>query len=339
MTVRGGAAVPDAFGPLEREYAAARNGTALHDRSYRGLIEVCGADRAAWLNNLVTNVIKTVSPGEGNYAFVLNSRGRILFDVNMLVTADAIRLDVERSHVALAMRHFGKYIITEDVRLHDRSDEFLRLALLGPKVPDVMAVLGAPHAAAMAQLQHGLVELEGRPRFFVRHDFAGVFGVEFVVEASDAPACWKRLMVLGPQPVGLAAVQTLRIEAGIPWCGEDLHEEVLPAETGQAERAVNYRKGCYLGQEVVERMRSRGGLARTLVGLRLEGETAPELPATLRAGASDVGRLTSVCRSPAAGGLIGLGYVKVAAASAGTRVEVAEGSGVFSARVAALPFR
>jgi folate-binding protein YgfZ len=328
--------IPSAGGD---EYAAALCGAGLHDRSYRGLIEIAGRDRAAWLSNLTTNSVTTLTPGEGNYAFALNAKGRILVDGNVLVMRDVIWLDVDRSHIAAAMKHLDRYIITEDVSLRDRSDEFARPALLGPKIADVFSSLGARQAAAMAQLQHGTLTLAGKPRVFVRHDFAGVPGVELFVESPDAEACRASLARFGLRPIGLATVQTLRIEAGIPWPGADIDEDVLPAETLQVERGVSYQKGCYLGQEVVERMRSRGALARRLTGVRIDGEVLPDVSAKLRADGVEIGRLTSVCRSPAAGGLIGLGYAKTSHAAPGTPVHIVAANGDFAGHLAQLPFR
>lgn len=344
FTERGGVRVPAQFGRGEGEYKAALSGAALHDRTYRGLIEVTGADRAAWLNNLVTNVIQTLRPGDGNYAFGLNAKGRILFDANMLVLPDAIWLDVERSCVPAMLPHLDRYVITEDVHVADRSDTFARLGLLGPRVASILAALGATNAPAMAQLQHGVLPLGGKHRPFVRHDLAGVFGVELYVHADDAAACWSRLLEIGKpvglQPVGLAAVQALRIEAGIPWWGDDIDDDVLPAETRQTERGVSFTKGCYLGQEVVERMRSRGALARTLVGVRIDADAPPpSCPARLHAAGADVGRLTSVCHSPHAGELVGLGYVKTAVAAPGTEVTIETDGASRSGRLASLPFR
>jgi aminomethyltransferase len=343
VTRRGPRLVPEHFGSPSEEYEAAIRSAGLHDRSYRGLIEIGGCDRAAWLHNFVTNTVKTLQPGDGNYAFALNTKGRVVFDCNMLVHPETIWLDVERSHVAAAMTHLGRYIITEDVTLTDLSDQFVRLALLGPKAADVLAGLGASSAPAMAQLQHAALPMAGKHRPFMRHDFAGVFGAELWVEAVDADQCWSHLLDIGRhadlRPVGLAAVETLRIEAGIPWLGKDIDEDVLPAETLQIERGISYVKGCYLGQEIVERMRSRGSLARQLSGLRIEGDVRPDLPASIRIGGGDAGRVTSICQSPHVGAIIGLGYVRSAMSEAGTPVTIATRAGTFPAALAALPFR
>lgn len=343
LTRHGGFLVPDRFGDAAEEYAASARGAALHDRSYRGLIEITGRDRATWLHNFVTNAVTTLRPGDGVYAFALNAKGRIVFDCNILAGPETIQLDVERSHVATAMTHLNRHIITEDVALTDLSNAFARVALLGPGGAEILAKLGTADAPAMTQLQHATMPLAGRTRAFVRHDFAGVFGAELWIETRDAQACWRELLRVGKaagiRPVGLAAVQTLRIEAGIPWLGQDIDEDVLPAETLQTERGISYVKGCYLGQEIVERMRSRGALARQLTGVRIDGNTLPDVPARIQVDGTDAGRLTSACHSPHVGGIIGLGYVKTSLNGPGKPVTVVATNGTFLGALSTPPFR
>lgn len=313
------------FGDLPAEYERALHGAGICERG-RGLIEVTGRDRAAWLHNLVTNAVKTLQPGEGNYAFALNVKGRILFDCNILIYRDAIWIDLDRAALSPALSHLNRYIITEDVQLTDRSDDYARIALVGPRAAEIADALGASHAAAMPVPGLTSATLVQKSRPLVRTDFAGVFGAELFIEAADAVACWSRLLEIGRPvelgPVGWRALEILRIEAGRPAYGRELHDEVLPAETGQLSRAVSFVKGCYLGQEVVERMRSHGAVARGLVSLRL-GELPSTLPAPLIGDAGEAGRLTSACQSPTSGSAIGLGYVR-AAIKPGTRLHVGD---------------
>jgi folate-binding protein YgfZ len=214
------------------------------------------------------------------------------------------------------------------------------LALLGPASVQVLDAIGVTQAGSMSALGSGRATLVQQGRLVVRHDFAGVFGAELYIDAADAEAVWNRLLEIG-RPVGLrsvghSAVEALRIEAGLPASVQDIDEEVLPAETQQLERAVSYKKGCYLGQEVVERMRSHQVLARKLVGFRLSGPASSQQ--VLRAAGSEAGRITSVCESPAAAGWIGLGYVKLQHAGVGTVLRAGSDSGA-EAIVHNLPFR
>jgi len=330
------------FGNPQAEYRAAASAAAICDMSHRALIELTGADRAGWLNNLVTNAVRDLQPGDGIYAFALNIKGRILFDLNVIVHRDTIWLDIDRSLIDKAMTHLDRYIISEDVTLTDRSNDFTRIGLIGPGAVDIADGLGATHAPAMASLGSTTVPLQGRPRTTVRHDFAGVFGLELYVESADAEICWNRLIEIGAPveltPIGDSAIDVLRIEAGIPVYGRDIDEDVLPAETGQTDRAVSYVKGCYLGQEIVERMRSREALARMLVGLQFDSDDEVTPGTELVANENPVGHVTSTCHSHALNTTIGLGYLKTTHAEPGTNVSIS-GAPATEARVISLPCR
>ena len=363
---------------LENEYRAIGAGAAIADRSYRALLEVTGADRATWLHNLTTNQVKNLGRGEGNYAFALNVQGRILFDVNMLVRAESIWLDLDRRFLETAKKHFSKYAITEDVTVVDRSDEFVRFGLVGPGAATLLAELGVTNARVLPALGQSAIEWndpspgrqdQSRRRepavtdqnrdcqgavhaavtinrsipvavLVVRHDFCGPFAVELFVPQSIAvdfrTALCDGISGVRAIPVGDDAVQVHRIESGIPWPGHEITDEYLPAETRQLARAVNYQKGCYLGQEVVERMRSRAVVARQLVGLRFDGPAIPALRYEVsNPEGKPVGQVTSSCHSPALNCPIALAYVKTASCSTGSRLTVAGAP----ATIADLPFR
>ncbi len=328
---------------ISRQYQAAVTSAGLYLRSDRGLIEVTGADRAAWLSNLVTNVIKTLQPGEGNYAFATNVKGRTVFDLNVLVLDDRLWLDVAGPWRATALKHFEKYIITEDVKLADRSAEFSRGAVMGPRAGDVVSALGFGNLGPMSQLQHLAGRVGGEDVRMVRHDFAGLVTAEFIVpgESADPVVASIAGAVSGLTCERLSdgAVEVLRIEAGIPASVVDIDEEVVPPETCQVERGISYHKGCYLGQEVIERMRSHGILARKLVGLRIEGQTPSPAGSIVKRDDKEVGRVTSACWSEALGGPLALGYLKSIHAQPDTQVTINEPSGSQSAIVAALPVR
>lgn len=328
------------YAEVASEYRALTEGPALIDRADRGLLEITGRDRISWLHKLTTNQVSTLSVGDGNYAFSLNQQGRILFDLNILVREGAIWIDLHRCFLDAAQTQFGKYKVMEDVTLRDLSTEFVRLGVAGRKVFEAAVRLGAPQAERMAQLNHTTLNWEGSTLVVLRHDFCGVPAVELIVPVGEAGKCWQWLVEsAGAVPVGNDAVQIKRIEAGIPWPGREIVDEYLPAETGQFERAVNFRKGCYLGQEIVERMRSRNVVARRLVGLRFDGENVPGAGAALSAedGAA-VGSVTSVCHSLAYAGAIGLGYARTASAEPGTRLISAVAGNRMGAVVVSLPF-
>ncbi len=349
----GSTSVPAHFGDVRAEYDAAAEGVGLHDRSYRGVIEITGGDRAAWLHNLTTNDIKSVKPGCGQYVFALNIKGRVLFDGNVLALPDALLLDVDRRWIGPAIEHLGKYIIMEDAQLTDRSGDFVRLALVGPRASEVCEGAGSlPSDGEVAQaeacgslipgesLHHAEVRIGDVACRVVRHDFAGPTALELIVPASNALEVWEHLLNIGESigltPVGLDALQVLRVEAGLPWPLEDIDTNVLPGETRQIERAVSFTKGCYLGQEIVERMRALGAPAKLLVGLAFDDPIDPG--ATLTHDGKTIGRVTSAVQSFKLDRRIGLGYVKSDFAESDTQLLAVGGDREATCQTCEIPF-
>jgi len=314
------------FGPLVNEYQALKDEASLVDRDYVGVLEIKGADAAGWLHNLATNQVKNLGRNEGVYAFFLNVQGRIQFDAQIVNLGEVFWCVVNRSFLDKARRHLDKYIITDDVSITDRSRDFVRLGLSGARVGAVLSSIGFAQAGAAAALGVAGCTCADVRITAIRSDFCGVLGVDLYVPRDRAGIVWAELSSerLGARavPVGDAAVEILRIEAGLPCPLREITDDVLPAETGQLDRAVSYTKGCYLGQEVVERMRTRDVVARVLTGVVLEGDGCPPRGTVLTVSdGAAVGTLTSTCRSIALGAPIGLGYVKHGAAVPGDQLK------------------
>ncbi len=303
-------------------------GVFFGQRNDRCWLEVTGKDRLSWLHNLTTNAIKTLKPGEGNYAFVLNIQGRMLFDLNAMICEDSIAIDVDRRWLPVALKHFNKYIIMEDVAVKDRTGEFVRFACVGEKTPEVAQGIGFSQAKVAPLLN--LVQIptaSNSVTYAFRSDFCGPFAVEFVATKESSEGFERTLReAVSSQPHSTLTekvIEFTRIEHGIPWPGFEITDEYLPAETRQLSRAVSFQKGCYLGQEVVERMRSRQVVARQLVLLKVDGAESPPREAEIRgADEKPVGKVTSTCHSIVHGTPIALGYVKTAAASVGNKLAV-----------------
>ncbi len=307
--------VPAAYGDVADEYRAAREGLVVVERGDRGLIRVAGADRATWLHNLVTNAVTTLDVHRGNYAFAVDVRGRVIFDLNVLTMPNELWLDVPRAAVPVALAHFDGHLFTEEVEVHDATDSHARLAVTGPLAAECVHRHGAGQLQAMPDL--GLASFGGDATLF-RHDLAGLPGFELIMERPLAVAIWNQLVERdGAVPCGYEAIDVLRIEAGIPWFGRDIDERVIPPETGQVERGISYHKGCYLGQEVIERMRAYGSMANHLIRVRMaEGDGIAE-QSELRQDGKAVGRLTSLRAHPLEAGWVGLGYLKSRASATG----------------------
>lgn len=297
------------FSTVELEYAAARESAAVIDRSHRGLIVARGEDRKSWLNNLVTNVLVTLGDNEGNYAFATDVKGRTQFDLNVLSLPQELWLDIDLITVEAAKSHLERYLIAEDVELHIASKEFARIGCAGPQAERAAKALGVSNFSPMASLSSVTIDESGAR--LVRHDFLGLPGFELIVPAPEAANWWVRLAAdCGATPIGVHAADALRIEAGIPVWGFDIDQSVIPPETGQFERGINHNKGCYLGQEIIERMRSFGSIGKRLVRLAVESGEGLTTPTRINHDASHVGRLTSLVRHPSSDSWIGLGYLR-----------------------------
>lgn len=308
-TVRvGDVELPELFATAAAEYEIARERVAVFDRSDRGLVIARGADRKTWLHNMVTNAVNTLEDNTGNYAFAIDNKGRTQFDLNILVVGDELWLDIDAAYVTRAMEHLNRYLIMEDVDLRDATGDFARLGVAGANAAEAAKPLGVSQFVAMASLSSVALDEGAR---FVRNDFTGAPAFELIVPRAAAPAWWTRAgNDLGATPAGFVTLDLLRIEAGIPWLGRDIDDQTIPLETGQIERGISFQKGCYLGQEIIERMRTRGGAARRLVKLRMHDGEGVAPPAALVKDEKEVGRVTSLRPHPINSHWVGLGYLR-----------------------------
>lgn len=325
------------------QYRAATTAAATCQREGRALIEVTGSDRATWLNNLVTNVVTTLQPGEGNYAFAVNVKGRVVFDLDMLVLQDRLWLDMDERARPAALSHLERYTVTEDVKLGDITNGHRRIAFIGPAAHEIVDRLALGNLVPMSQLQHVTATIAGIECRLIRHDFVGLPAAEIIAPAADFDAVRSAITAAaGERPlpnIDADTLQLLRIESGIPASVDDIDDGVVPPETGQVERGISYHKGCYLGQEVIERMRSHGVLARRLVGIRVEGEAVVPSGVALTANGQEIGRVTSGCWSEKLQARLALGYAKSGHAKPDTRVSVVCAEGNRNATIVSLPVR
>ncbi len=273
-------------------YDALRNTAAWLDLSDRGRIYASGADRARLLHAMTTNHIQQLTPGTDCYAFFLNAQGHILADVNLLCLADRFLLDTEPETRQRVFQHLDKYIIADDVVLEDVTDTLSCLALEGPQADAVLTAAGASDDAIIER-----VSATGAP------------GVRIFMPAA-AKADWiARLESAGAIHATADEARTVRLEHGKPRYGEDIFDTTLPQETQQMQ-AVHFTKGCYIGQEIVERIRSRGRVNRLLVKLELDAAAPLARGTKVLAGTAEAGEITSSAFSPALGKVVALAYVR-----------------------------
>jgi folate-binding protein YgfZ len=311
---------------------------ALEDR---GVLAVRGGDRVRWLNGMITNDVTKLAPGpaaSGCYALLLTRQGRIVADLHVLLREDELWLETARVAVPVVRERLMKLVIADDVELVDRSDELARFGVEGPQAPElVSAALDRPDAIAGLARDAGVdARIGDEPVVVAAFGFGGGSALQVLAPraARDAVAAAlaRAAATEGAAAADAATLELLRIEAGVPRLGAELTEEVLPPEA-HLENAISYTKGCYTGQEIVARLRSRGQVAHLLVGLTAEGGAALEVGAAIEAEGETIGEVRSAALSRRFGS-IGLGFVKRALAEPGTPVRIAGRP----ARTCGLPF-
>jgi len=280
-------------------YDALRTGAAWLDLSARGKIKLTGEDRSRLLHAMTTNHIQQLTPGAGCYAFFLTDKGRILSDANILCRPDHFLLDLEPETREKIYQHLDHYIIADDVTLEDITAGTATIAVEGPKSGEVLQAAGAPapgEAYATAEWGTRLVarlSATGSPGFFI---FA---------PAGEKEKLLAEIEAAGAVAADAEAFRVVRLEHGRARYGEDLSERFLAQEANQPH-ALHFSKGCYLGQEIVERVRSRGQVHRLLIPLQFDAKEPPAAGTKLENGTE----ITSAAYSPALGRVVALAYVR-----------------------------
>jgi aminomethyltransferase len=242
---------------------------ALFELSGRGRIKAAGEDRKRLLHAMTTNHVQELAPGHGCYAFFLSAQGRIQSDVTILAQEDSLLLDVEPAQREKVFAHLDKFIIADDVTLEDVSDSQTTLALEGPHAARILEAIGAP----IPERDYDSAPWAGR--LVVRTSYSGAPGFHIYLSPLDAPVVKESLLDAGAREVDADTVETARILNGRPLYGVDIVDTTLPQET-RLSHALHFNKGCYLGQEIVERIRSRGHVNKLLERVEIDGEPTPE---------------------------------------------------------------
>jgi folate-binding protein YgfZ len=309
------------------DYQTARQRAAAIERSERRCIVLSGADRATYLQGLLTNDVVALKPGEGCYAAYLTPQGRMIADLFVYELGDVILLTVPREQHRAVLEKLDQFIFSEDVQLGDVSETFSTMAIVGPEAAHVVSGLTAiPEADLAAIAEHGnrRAAFEGHAVIVTRVTDTGEPGYDVHVEAPVAAALRQALAAAGVRLLDPSAADALRIEAGVPRFGRDMDGETIPLEAGIEARAISFSKGCYVGQEVIIRVlhRGHGRVARKLVGLTIEGEAVPPAGTRATADGRDIGEVTSSAMSPALKHPIALAYLHRDFLAPGTTVTV-----------------
>ena len=290
-------------------YEGLRTRAAWIDVSERGKIRVTGEDRARLLHAMSTNDVKNLAAGNGLYAFFLNDKGRILGDAYIYNLGKSLLLDTEPETAQKLRDHLDRYIIADDAELCDETGQWAAIDLAGPNAIECAVQLG------LAVPESKYAVRERGSGFVARVASTGGEGVRVFLPAEKKEEFIARLSAAEVPNASAEEARTVRLENGAPRYGEEISERYLVQET-HAMHAVHTNKGCYLGQEIVERVRSRGQVHRVLMPIRIKGTQAPVPGTRLTVEGKAVAEISSAVYSPALGEVAALAYVRTDAAVA-----------------------
>jgi len=340
--------VPASYGDVLAEYAAVRDGGAgLIDLSSRARILVSGSEAVMFLNGLITNDMKTLAENHWMAAAFPNVQGRLIASVRVARLADEpankkispkFLLETEPATHESVLRNIARFTMAGDFHVTEVTGETSLLSVQGKGAMEITrrvlgeSVAGIPRDGALE------IDWQESSVTVIRATYTGEDGFDLIVNTTLANALWELLTDAGAQPVGHDALETLRIEAGIARYGRDMDETNVVTETN-LDDAVSFTKGCYIGQEIIARIKYRGHVAKKLSGLMFEQNEPIAAGAAIKsADGKDIGRIASVARSPRLKRTIALGYVRYEHLAAGTSVKVVSGDFAVPAVVNELPF-
>jgi folate-binding protein YgfZ len=333
--------LPRTFDSTEAEYRAVRGAVGLIDMPHRHLLQFTGADRVSFLQGMLSNDVRALQMFEGQHAAILTQQGKMIAEVRVLCALNSIYLDFWEPRKETILAHLNRYLVADEVEITDPSENWHMLSVQGPRTGELLAKLFNAGPLPSNPAHHGMIQFDGSPICVVRANHFDEAGYDLIVAKSAVANVAQRLTEIGEEFsaawIGEEVIEILRVEAGVPRHGVDYTEDNLLLEIDLKD-AVSFTKGCYLGQEVVERIRSRGHVNKRLSGLLLDGDDPARSGAPLLAGGKEAGKITSSVRSPALRKPIALGYVQKDFWASGTELTVADPRGARRATVSDLPF-
>jgi len=324
-----GVALPAEYDGAAAEWERGRESVALFDTNYHAVFALTGPDRARYLNAVTSGDIRGLTPGRGTPGLLLNAQGHILAELDTFAEEERFLL---LSHAMVASQTYealDKFIIMDDCTLADATSEWATCAVEGPRAGEVLATACRAPLDTLLLFGHQAAEIGGVACRVLRRSHFDQQGAEILAPRAAIGRVWDALAgavnSAGGGPAGWDAINALRIEAGVRWFGSDFDDKVIPHEAGLDQTHISYTKGCYTGQEIVERVRSRGKLNRWLVRLEFTGEAPPERGTKLEASGKSWGEVTSCAYSPGRKAYIGFGYLRREQGAVGTELAYAGG--------------
>jgi len=313
-----GCLLPKFFSDVAEEYRAAREHLAIFDTNWQAIVTLEGRDRVKYLHAITSNNIKGLAEGNGMLALLLTPQGRILAELEVYALPEKLLVLSHASVRERTVATLKKYILGSQVQFEDITEKMGSMAIEGPGASSVIAQITGLALSGFAELSIAAVTIEGVSCFLLKRSHWGSEGVEIIAPRENLGALWRALSAIvrasGGLPIGMQALNSLRLETGVPWFPADFNDSVIPHEAVLENTHISFSKGCYTGQEIVERVRSRGHVNKTRVSLRFSTSEPPVPGTKLFSAGADAGFITSSAFSPQAGTSIGMGYLRREAA-------------------------
>ncbi|PKB79376.1 MAG: hypothetical protein BZY88_13655 [SAR202 cluster bacterium Io17-Chloro-G9] len=316
--------LPQCFASASEEYQTAVTGAAVHDMSYAGRLRATGADTLDLINRLSTNKVDELQPGHGAPTILTTDQGRIFDLIYVVNTGDHVLLITSPETQQPIIDWLDKYTIMDDIEVEDVTETTTMLVLLGPGADDALAQAAGQDSGLAQQLPaygYAAIEIGGVTAQVIRQSLGDVPAFTLVLAPQDAPAAWRGLMDSGVSPIGTEAYDAVRVAHGVPTYGHEMGQAFNPLEAGLIG-SIDFAKGCYIGQEVIARLDTYQKVQKHLVTLKFGPEAQVDLGTSLVQEGKVVGMVTSLSAISGGDQLVGLGYVRKANASQGSRLDL-----------------
>ena len=334
--------LPDSYTSSGEEYDALTAAVGLVRRSHVGRLELTGEDALDLLNRLSTNKLEDLVPGAGMCSVLTSAKGRIVDLLLVLMLEDRLLLLVGPDSRERVAEWIDFFTFTEDVTVNDLTPDTAMFSLIGPNAPALLEEIAGEDVATLPLYGVRVANVGGVDVSVVRDDFGALPGFDVIAPAAEGERLWSYLVERsagdGARPAGALALESVRVEQGVPAPGRELSEDYNPLEAGLLHH-ISFNKGCYIGQEVIARLDTYKKVSKYLVGLSWDGQDLPPAGASLTVDGRRSGVVTSAVASERLGRAIGLGYVRKAHAEPGSTLTLEQEGRDLEVRVEALPFR
>lgn len=324
--------IPASYGDAVAEHLACRESAVLVDLSHRGFLRFSGPDTEEFLHRMLSNRVKELMPGEGAYNTFLTRQGKFISDLYMYKSETFVVASVAPGMADTLAEEIDRFIIMDQVEVENETENSFCFGLFGPESQEIIAKagMGDPSPEEHGHTASGNIMI-------ARELWTGENGYLLMGPRENADSVWRALSDAGANPAGVAAFESLTLEAGVPLFGKDMTSAVNPMQAGLEEKAIDFEKGCYIGQEVIAKIKYLGQVNRGLVGLKVSGDITPEPGADVHSGEETIGSITRAAYCPTVDTVLAFSYLPRTQMEPGTEVRVACRGGDAKATVESLP--